>query len=465
LEEVRAERVSALELLAGFRGGVDRRTYALVGFGLMLLKYAVDAALVYGLYGAFWTPLDYLNPVLMLRQERLGPGSTHLFQLGMAVWTLPFLWIGVSMTMRRAYDAGLSAWLGLLFFVPILNYVLMLSLCRLPSRPRAQDFELLARAPPGGPRVDAQLSSALTAVLLTALLASGFVLLLVSGFKAYGTALFAGSPFLLGVLAAFIFNRRELRSFPATLGVVALSVLMSGGLILLFALDGAICIAMALPLALSVALLGGVVGRGLAGLARQAVAPSALSLCALPLVALIEARWSAPAAFRVDSAIEVDAPPEVVWEHVVAFSELPPPHWILFRLGVAYPLRARIAGEGVGAIRRCEFSTGAFIEPITVWDAPARLAFDVASQPPPMHEWSPYAGLEPRHLDGYLKSTRGEFRLVALDGGRRTRLEGTTWYELDVHPTGYWRLWSDLLIHRIHLRVLEHVAALSEGRA
>lgn len=150
---------------------------------------------------------------------------------------------------------------------------------------------------------------------------------------------------------------------------------------------------------------------------------------------------------------------------VVAFSELPPPSQWFFEAGIAYPVRARIDGEGVGAIRRCEFSTGAFVEPITAWDAPRRLAFDVVSQPKPMQEWSPYAAVNAPHLDGALRSVRGEFRLIPLDGGRRTRLEGSTWYELDMAPAVYWRAWTEALLHAIHGRVLDHVAALAEADA
>jgi len=29
-------------------------------------------------------------------------------------------------------------------------------------------------------------------------------------------------------------------------------------------------------------------------------------------------------------------------------------------------------------------------------------------------------------------------------------------------PGPYWRLWSDMIIHRIHLRVFEHIKRLSE---
>jgi len=64
---------------------------------------------------------------------------------------------------------------------------------------------------------------------LTTLLASVFVALFVSGFESYGTALFVGSPFLLGVLGGFVFNRRGRRGILATLGVVTVAVVISSG--------------------------------------------------------------------------------------------------------------------------------------------------------------------------------------------------------------------------------------------
>jgi hypothetical protein len=69
-----------------------------------------------------------------------------------------------------------------------------------------------------------------------------------------------------------------------------------------------------------------------------------------------------------------------------------------------------------------------------------------------------------RRPASFLRPRRGEFRLTRLAGGR-TRLEGTTWYENRMWPAAYWRGWSDMLIHEIHLRVLRHVRALSERRA
>ena len=151
-------------------------------------------------------------------------------------------------------------------------------------------------------------------------------------------------------------------------------------------------------------------------------------------------------------------PPDVVWKYVIAFPPLAPPKEWVFDLGVAYPQRAFIVGHGPGATRYCMFSTGAFVEPIKVWDENHRLAFDVVESPPSMQEISPYHDLHPAHLEGYLISRKGQFELVDLGHGR-TRLNGTTWYSNDMSPGAYWRLWSDAIVHRIHMSVLTHVKA------
>lgn len=157
----------------------------------------------------------------------------------------------------------------------------------------------------------------------------------------------------------------------------------------------------------------------------------------------------------------VNAPPSVVWQHVIRFGEIAPPHEWLFRTGIAFPIRARIDGEGVGAIRYCEFSTGPFVEPITVWDAPRLLKFDVTHNPPPLKEWGPF-DFHPPHLENFLKSHGGQFHLIDLGDGR-TRVEGTTWYQHTMWPEAYWSWWADYVIHRIHARVLEHVKLESES--
>jgi hypothetical protein len=210
--------------------------------------------------------------------------------------------------------------------------------------------------------------------------------------------------------------------------------------------------------------LGGLLGKAVADMAGPRSAPLVPLVLALPLVAGAERLVNpGPPEYCVLTVVEVAATPAAVWPHVVEFPDLPEPDDWFFRCGIACPLRARIEGRGVGAVRHCEFSTGDFVEPITVWDEPRRLAFDVASQPDPMTELSPWRHVHPPHLhEQSLKSRRGEFRLVDIGGGR-TRLEGRTWYTFDMHPQAYWTLWSDLSIHRIHRRVLDHVKRLAEA--
>jgi len=397
--------------------------------------------------GKTWLLIDYLNPLLSVRAGRMGAAPSFLWLL-MAVWALPFLWIGVSMTLRRLLDARRSPWLCLLFFVPFVNWVLMAWLCVAPSR-RHQPL------PVEDARTTTRLRAALQGVAAGVGIGAISLALHVLLFKSYNAAVFLGTPFTMGAAAGYLYNRGGAKPRTAALG--ALTVVIASLATLLFALEGVACLAMALPLSIPLGMLGALVGQAIAKEKRESSpAAAALLLLALPLSAALELQR--PPLREVLTSVEIDAPPERVWPHVLGFADIDePPQWF-FRLGIAYPVRARLSGRGVGAVRRCEFSTGAFIEPITIWKEPELLAFDVSEQPPPMQEWSPYRHVHAQHLVETLRSRRGEFRLVALPGGR-TRLEGRTFYTLAMEPQQYWSFFSDLLIHRIHQRVLDHIRA------
>jgi len=272
----------------------------------------------------------------------------------------------------------------------------------------------------------------------------------------YGWTIFVAFPALLGGLSCAVFR-------PATAGraagVGALTTTLAALLLLLVKVEGAICILMALPLVLPCAAIGAWIVYQ-ARISRRARG----GLAAMMLLPLATLGWDVkaqPSVFAVRTQVEVAASPEVVWKHVVAFSPLPEPGEWFFRAGVAYPKRARIEGIGAGAIRYCDFSTGPFVEPIEVWDEPRLLRFRVTQNPAPLQEWSPYGPIQTKHLHGYLLSKQGEFRLTQLPNGH-TLLQGTTWYQHGLWPALYWRWWSDAIIHRIHLRVLNHVKLLSE---
>ena len=448
--------LSGREILTIPEPALGRRAYFTAGLALMLLKYAVDAALIYFTTGIFWTPVDYA-----LSLANISNSKAALFTLGLSVtlliWTIPFVWLGVLLSVRRARDAGLPAWIVVAFFVPVLNYVLMALLSVWPTAAAGSRH---ASVPPG-PEDSARARRKGLAMGISAGLAAGLVSVLIGGLfiKSYGGVMFMLTPFIIGFMSAFTERRVNpaaglpLRIVLYTLGVVA------GGCIV-FAIEGIGCLLMAAPLAIPLAILGGVVGHATAG-ERTAPGTVAMLLVLVPAGHGIDRVLTTAPTRVVLSSIDIDAPPDVVWRHVVSFEEIRTPPAFYFRVGLAYPIRARIEGSGAGAVRHCEFTTGAFVEPITAWEAPHRLAFDVISQPPPLQEWSPYRKVYAPHLQGFFRTTKGEFRLIALEGNR-TRLEGRTWYTLRMQPQMYWTVIADAIVHGIHQRVLGHIRAGAE---
>jgi hypothetical protein len=283
--------------------------------------------------------------------------------------------------------------------------------------------------------------------------------------RQYGLGAFAGTPFCVGMAASWIQARLGQRSFAAAFLTALGAVGLMGLGVLLVALDGAICILMAMPLAVGLGTVGALAGFGLARMgSRQSGARANLAIVAfLPALVAAEGRLRNAAPERaVTTSVEIAADAATVWDNVVEFAPIEAPPSGLFRLGIACPIGARIEGRGVGAIRYCEFSTGAFVEPIRVWEEPRRLAFDVVENPPPMREWSPYGDVMAPHLAGTFVSHRGQFLLAQR--GDATVLEGTTWYTQNMWPQWYWGGIADGVIHRIHLRVLEHIKAAAERR-
>lgn len=436
---------------------VSRRDYFRHGAGLTAVKFTGDVAMFWLATRHLWSLADYARPFSAVFLSN-NPLPTWLLP-ALAIWTLPFLWIGITLTARRLADADAPVTLVLFFFAPWINYVLMLWLCLAPSRD------------PRSPRVPAARASMSRGAAFVAAIASGAALsalviwISVYGLNSYTASLFLGAPFLAGTLTGWVLVR--VRPDASRLEAVTASVLMLvvvGFGLLAVAWEGLGCLVMASPLAAVIAGFGSVLGHHIGDTRAPLPATSWLGAMAVPAMLLAAPLQPAPLnTHMVLSSIEIDAPPAAVWPRVIAFSPIAPPSELMFRSGIAYPMRARIEGTGVGAIRYCEFSTGAFVEPITVWDTNHRLAFDVTSSPPPMREFTPYANVSPPHLTGFLNSRRGEFRLVDLGNGR-TRLEGRTWYTIDMGPEAYWQLYTDRIIHSIHLRVLDHIKFQTENR-
>src|SRR5262249_35712104 len=143
------------------------------------------------------------------------------------------------------------------------------------------------------------------------------------------------------------------------------------------AVEGVICVIMAAPLGLAMALIGGLLGRGMALLKRRGARATLQWIALLPLMFAVEDVLPPAANVEPDQTITVAAPPELVWKSILSTDPVEGPLALPFRLGVAYPLRGEVRGEGVGAMRLGEFSTGTAIERVTEWVPNQKLAFVV----------------------------------------------------------------------------------------
>ncbi len=452
-----------------WQGTVGRGTYASVGVTALAVKYALDRWVAGALFHRDWLPWNYLFPLGARVPWSTGrTAGDPMFAATMLAIALPFIWLGVTLTVQRLRDAGQPVWLVVLFFVPVVNLLFLLLLCLMGPH-RREEAKQAAPWPETKPLNSliprSKLGAGVFSVMATAAVGLAFTLFSTEALRLYGTGLFVAAPFCLGLFSVLVYSYHERRGLGSCLAVSLMPLAILGTVLLIVAIEGVLCILMAAPFAIGLAALGGTLGYSIQeGYWRAKQAPAMLSIVLLftPSFAGVERLANLkPQTFEVKSAIEVNAPPEKVWNDVVSFAEIPPPKELIFRAGVAYPIRAEITGHGAGAVRRCEFSTGPFVEPIEVWDEPRLLKFSVRENPAPLREVTPYASIEPRHLHGYFVSHEGQFLLTALPGGR-TRLEGTTWYSHTIWPEAYWHFWSDYIIHRIHVRVLEHIRAEAE---
>ncbi|MBI3411046.1 MAG: SRPBCC family protein [Planctomycetes bacterium] len=455
---------------------IDRLPYLVTGIALFVVKFCIDWTVATAFYGRSWSVLNYLiwpNENTLRALDLSYPD--RWFALTMVVISLPFVWSGVILTIHRLRAADLPLGLVLLFFVPLVNFLLFLVLIVEPTRATASkriEPPLDAAHPRGLRRAHRRLTgessgrSAALALAFSVPLTVVGVIVSAQVLGVYGFGLFLGAPFALGMCSVMIYGMDRPQPFGRCVSLAMAATVLAGVAILAFAIEGLICLLMASPIAFTLSFGGAVIGYTIQRRPWLSDHSGSLVLAivlALPALMAAEYVYEPEADLRVvRTEVIVDASPETVWEFVVSFPALPEPDDWLFRAGVAYPQRAEIQGSGVGAVRHCVFSTGVFVEPIEIWEPPSLMRFRVTEQPEPMHEWSPYS-IHPPHLDHYLVSRQGQFLLERLPDGR-TRLEGATWYSNRMWPAPYWRLWSDHIIQSIHRRVLTHIRELSEAR-
>ncbi len=380
---------------------------------------------------------------------------------------VPFVWVGACLALGRLLDARVSRRWALLFLIPGVRVLFLLILSILPgsraaNSPRPQEGDrqsLWDRWLPSS-----RWGCALASAVYAGATGVGLTLLSTLVVGEYGWALFVVMPFVLGALSTWLYLRRHPATLKEVQWVSCLAVLCVGGLLFGLAIEGLVCLFMATPVALLLALMGGSVVWEIHRANSRKTNTPLMGVVFLSLPALLVGEplgRPAPPTFTVRSEIFVAVSPERLWPLVVDVGEFPPDGQVWSRLGMATFRRAWTEGQGIGAIRYCEFDTGLAREPVEVWEPPHRLRLRVETTPTPLKELSIYEHLHAPHLKGYYEVRSAEFELAPVTGG--TRLIGTTCYQHGLWPAEYWSWWCGLVVKDLQHRVLSQAKHRAEA--
>jgi hypothetical protein len=257
-------------------------------------------------------------------------------------------------------------------------------------------------------------------------------------------------PLLVGLVAAW-FWRRLNRSLALNVLDALWTSLVGLAAAWVFLKEGVVCLVIVFPVLYGLILAGVLLGRLFFKTNYTKLQVSLVPL--LLLLTVSDALYSSDQRAMVTDEIVIQATPDQVWPHVLAFSAIPdrPDYWI-FRLGLPYPTQTTNGGNFVGADRQCMFSNGIIIrEKVAEFVPRKKLTFDIVEQPTHPEAY------------GHITLHRGQFVLRDNHDGTTT-LFGSSWYTLHVRPAWYFDIWTRDMTRAVHLRVMNHVRQLAEEK-
>jgi hypothetical protein len=277
-------------------------------------------------------------------------------------------------------------------------------------------------------------------------------------------------PFAMGFVSVFLVERRQPQ--PVWVWLVLPLVPVAGSLAATMAAlwEGLICVVMFAPIGIGLAVVGGL-AAGLVVrflLSRPARNTALACVMVLPLVVGPWEQQVRPRQElrRVESTIDIAAPPAVVWRNIERVPRIHPeelaPSWSR-RIGFPRPVEATLSFEGVGGVRHASFEGGIlFVETIDVWEPLHRLAFSIRAQT----DQIPRTTLDEHVTIGgpYFDVLRGEYALEPLPNGS-TRLHLLSQHRVSTDFNWYARLWTDAVMADIQRTILHVIQKRCEARS
>lgn len=276
------------------------------------------------------------------------------------------------------------------------------------------------------------------------------------------------TPLALGVVTVLMAPPALRRRPPFAVLAPLASCLIFLALVLLVQWEAAVSLAMALPIFLVAAALGGVLAWALhltlGRLSHRAVTRALLLVLAAPYVVTpLERARPAVDSIRTNEAhLAIQAPPSVVWGIITHFHLIQPEEQAFswFHLaGLPRPLEATLSVDGVGGVRHGQWEDGlAFNETITAWEPERGFTMQLQADTSQMTDSPlPLSGIGGPYFD--VLSARYELDVLAPD---HVILRLITVHRLSTNFNAYGGLWTDFFMRDLSSYLLHIVKNRSE---
>lgn len=230
-------------------------------------------------------------------------------------------------------------------------------------------------------------------------------------------------------------------------------------------IEGSICIAMALPIFLLAASVGGLIAWGFLRVFEYR-SGTLNSVLLLPLVmGCAEMNLPLPADTQeTDASIQIAARPEVVWQlinHATGIQPAEMREGLAYRIGVPYPQQAVTEETTGGRVRRLRWDRGVqFDEPINAWEENRYIRWTYDFKP----DTFPPGTLDEHVLIGgrYFDLTDTSYRLTPSSTG--TRLDIVVHYRVSTNFNFYAAWWGRLMVDDAAATILKFYKARAEAR-
>jgi hypothetical protein len=234
----------------------------------------------------------------------------------------------------------------------------------------------------------------------------------------------------------------------------------------LFQMEALVCVVVAAPILMVMALVGGFVMSLILHKKRDGGQVSVCLIVLLPfVVSPIEQWWQLPHETRVmRNQVVIHASPETIWNQIyqvpaIQREELPA-QWI-YHLGFPRPIAAVIDKQGVGGRRHATFEREvSFFEVVTEWQPQRRLSFTIKADP----DFIPHTAFDQHIIVGcrFYNVLDGTYEIEPrADGTSILHLSST--HRLSTRLNWYAGWWSEWVMDQVQGSILEVIRKRSEG--